>query len=305
MGRRAESHVVMVGPAGSDPNSHSWASSLLAVLESLLKVSGLLAAIGFIGLRAYLSRFGLSEVSSPSTAQYLGSFYALLSDAIFDAQVIFLVLAIPSIVVLMVLSAPARLRKVSSLSQRILAGTKTPAVLLGAILLFQWWFLRGWSRVGANSVVGDLSGVSAADAAGSDLLLPLCLAVAVSGLLCWGDFKAQQATDARRPGFSTRICWLACRVVLLTMVLYIPILYGKFVLDPNYPVASMHSPDGDVCGLLITHDSSEMVLWRMDGTRGRLFFIPRSNGVQVEIHPSNTIGTVIQSSTDPCAGRGK
>jgi hypothetical protein len=84
------------------------------------------------------------------------------------------------------------------------------------------------------------------------------------------------------------------------MALYVPILYGKFLLDPNYPVASIHSKAGDACGLLLTLDSNDMLLWQLENARGKLFVLPRSEVIRVEIRPSSTVGSVLRNFKNPC-----
>lgn len=287
--------------AHSETRQSTWYSSAAGIVEPLLKISGALAAVGFIALRAYLSRFGLSELSSPSTGQYMATFYALLTDVIFHIQVLLPVIAILWLLGAALIGRSIWARRIEPAFRAALTHWATPAILAGGILSFAIWFLGTWSRSINNSLVGDLWGIAKADQQGGALLAPLCCVVLCGALVCWGESHVPGRVPLVFPsGFFTRGSWLLCRFLVITLGIYAPMIYGRFVLDPNYPVVTVQRKDKGVCGLLMPSGSNDFLLWQLDGTQGQLILIPRSEVINIVIGPVNTIGSVAEDFKSPC-----
>lgn len=281
------------------------AANLFEMVEKVVKLSAVLGAFGYMSLRAHLNYLGVSSTSSLGLERYLMETYNFAATTFVEvvvliaiALLIFLLLNFIGRLVLRNERAAGAAQRLCAWGRRMRGKPFLPGALLLATLGYYFWLLATLSRHGAHAdvAVGRLVPEQLQQGDLSWLFYRTCI-VCVVGYLVYSYFSRTNSVAAesasgviasgpsRTPaalvqGRLTRFVWVSFLLAIVVLALQLPLLYGRLVRSPVYPLVRVVAGNGNaspVCGLLVLETSSELSLWRAENGIGTVVLLPRSS----------------------------
>lgn len=284
-------------------NEHIGGAKLLELAEKVVKLSALLAVFGYMSLRAHLNYIGISSTSSLGLDRYLMETYTLATTTFVNIVIILTVMFILLLPLYLLGRVIMRYQRISGPARRawarlekLRASPFLPGVLLLLIVVYYFWLLAMLTRNAAHIdvAVGELKADQLSDVSGLSWIYYRTFIVCLFSYLAYSYFApaAQQQpsppdvgeTTKARPGMTTlrlaRYGWIAFLLATLMLALQLPLLYGRLVRSPVYPVVQVMTTERDavpVCGLLVLETATGLSLWRAEKGIGLVVVLPRSN----------------------------
>lgn len=235
---------------GTAPAGAVERSSVVKLLEAAAKVASVLAAAGYISMRAHFNAFGLSWSASLGGEPYLREIWLL---AVWGVDRYALVAACLAALALGARALFGRHRGWMLLAEGLRRGVPAmSSVSFVAGTLALGWALAVRRAAKDVAISLDLDSLNALAA-----LQPVTLDVVIAA----GCLAIAAARWARPP---VRTVMLALAAVLW---LQVPMLYGIIARPRAYPLA--YAPKDGHCGLLVMRTDKQIALWHAVGGRGR------------------------------------
>jgi hypothetical protein len=249
----------------------------LDVGEKVAKWAALLAAAGYLSLRARFNLLGLSATGPVPTEQYLREaavlLYGLLDRLGLPLSILLLLAtAVRAGVRWATRGAPAReradvaLQMVATRARSLSGACLFLVVLLSAYLVSA---LFGGLFQGSDLVVGPLAGKPVA--ASAWWLDAMALTTAAGAL-----YRAWAVSGTVPPDAVS--CWRLTRPVLVALALLLPLAFGR-TAKTVAPVAVVQTATGPVCGLLVMDTGDRLSMWRARDGVGEIVTV-RSDRVE-------------------------
>jgi hypothetical protein len=276
---------------------------LFDLAEKALKLSALLGVFGYMSLRAHLNYIGISSTSSLGLERYLMETYSLTATTFVNVVIMVTIMVIVLLPLYLIgqrilkyqrIGRPAR--RVWSRFRKLCANSFLPGVLILFIVLYYFWLLAMLTRYAAHVdvAVGELKADQLGDVTGLDWIYYRTFLVCLVGFLAYSYFapSAQQSPPLSTasspldepPAVVTRrnlksYVWIGFLLATVLLALQLPLLYGRFVRSPIYPLVQVTASDRDapVCGLLVLETESSLSLWRAENGIGQVIVLPRSS----------------------------
>lgn len=254
----------------------------LDALKTLVEFTALMAASGYISLRAHFNVFGISATVAPGSERYLMETWIFISALISRYALLLIVIGLllflglvgardaktPSTGLVGWVLSKARLW--ARLAAQRISPLAVPLMISLAGLL---WCLYQKARLKYDVAVGPLDFEKIQSIPRGWTVCDVCIAVVIIG---YGATLAAPVS-LKQHGTLQAMAWGILRLISIVMALQLPIAYGAFVRDPLYPIASVeHGERDSACGLLIPVGSDSITLWYVSSTgEGTTLEIPR------------------------------
>lgn len=291
-------------------NEHFGSAKLFDLAEKTVKLSALLGVFGYMSLRAHLNYIGISSTSSLGLERYLMETYSLTVTTFVNIVIIVTVMVIVLLPLYLIGRRILKYQRIGHPAHRararfreLCANPFLPGVLLLFIVLYNFWLLSMLSQHAANVdvAVGELKAVQLGVVTEGKLgdFPDLSWIYYRTFLVCLFSYLAYSyfAPSAQEPPLPavgsltevppgittrkpTRYVWIAFLLATVMLALQLPLLYGRLVRSPIYPVVQVTTTDRDaapVCGLLVLETAAGMSLWRAENGVGQVVVLPRSN----------------------------
>jgi hypothetical protein len=269
------------------------APSLTRILTLITTYAAVLAAFGYMSLRAHYNHLGISDAGPLPIERYLMETYALVFHTVLylfeGALVAGIVIGIPVTVVLM-----KRRKREDDIYSTSRIPWGHPAFPLAAIVLLAAAAALVLSKMsGATAVV--VGHLDAANTVRSSWPFPLALLLSIGGLVAW---PWTRRLGMRRDALPARL-WAVAIAPWALLTLLIPIAYGQGFHPTKYPRAVATStvvPGGTLCGLLMERGEKQVVLWSANDGIGILTVIPADSLQLLEVAAPADILQVARSA---------
>jgi len=286
--------VANVPPVEGDGAAGTPVPRVLAHAEMLVKVTGVLAAFGYMALRAHLNRLGIPATAALGVERYLAELWAVFASVLFPTSILLLAGLVGTGVLL---ALRGRLHRGSGGSERHpqirwkplwlptsvaahgrggqslrVALMSLSAVYLAGIPVVMFLTLLLWPET--DLIVGPLQDRDFSQPDGRWWLSAL-LMLAVAGFASQHWLARNAAAKA-----SAVDRWLG-RLYLLAVVgftLQLPFLYGAGVGSTEFAIGEVRliEAGGAVCGLVVLETGSGLQLWRAVDGVGEVVAIPNA-----------------------------
>jgi len=255
-------------------------------IEQIAKVSAVLAAFGYMSLRAHLNYLGISSTTSLAPERYLMELYYILTTLLLDVIFIVAAIVIASLLFFLLSRLSAKnetIRKALSVLQKAVGKYSTTQIVPGTLILLMSiayvWMLRTLSRYGFDSdvAVGPLQSSHLNHYPAESFFFIICF-VCLGGYFIYSKLSAVVVESRDPSSRMARYLWLVFAVSIAVLALHLPIIYGSLVRSAEYTVAQVTVGDGErpICGLLVLSTSSEITFWRVENGIGQVVILPRS-----------------------------
>lgn len=172
-----------------------------------------------------------------------------------------------------------------------------PGVLLLLIVLYYWWLLKMLTQYSSDVdvAVGELKVYQLDDVSGLAWIYYRTVFVCLFSYLIYSHFAAfaqqpklpptqsypsvEPPQNAARRNLA-RYTWMGFLLATALLALQLPILYGRLVHVPIYPLVEVNLSDHDyspVCGLLVLETATTVSLWHAKNGIGQVDVLPRSS----------------------------
>lgn len=257
---------------------------LVGLLESTLKVSGVLAVFGYMSLRAHLNYLGFSSASPLTSERYLMEAYQWLVLTL--EPVVSITMALGGLLggAWLVASAAGRHHarphspsKGNAFGYALCHERTAWLVVFGLIIvLFTWQDRFSSGRVVADLIIGRLNANQIPD--GAQLSKKYIEYIALCLICGWGMLYAIFGwAPSKEPLGRERLLRSLQILALLLLTFHIPISFAQSVHAVDYPTAEVRCLDGSrIKGILILETATDVQLWQADLGVGRTIAVPRT-----------------------------
>jgi hypothetical protein len=233
----------------------------------ILGATGVLAAFGYMALRAHWNFLGVTSLAGVGTDRYLMETYSIVAGALLPALLLLLIAGAAAMAVrLCVRVAPVFARRAEGPLLRA-----RPWIFLLLLVAAQFRMLQVFSRGGLDCSVdvalGDLQSKGRAGCFAQSDETVLFYGMAV---LCIATLFLRGRAAARQQ----HAIWSAAAAAAVVVALQLPILYGRALKPPRYPAAAIATTSGDVKGLLVLQTANAVELWTVQNASGSMLVIP-------------------------------
>lgn len=275
---------------------------LADTVETLLKVSGALAVLGFISLRTHLTLLGVSWDTSLGTEKYLVEAYQLVSAGlavVLDYLPVLVEICLPLLVVVFALRGTKIGTKVTGFWQKDWKPRYRIAVPLCLILISLGVYLIARRDLREELMApynGPLVGVATYHV--QDIFSAVVV-FCIAGYLIYSRYAKREQDRL------IRLAWYGFMGTLLVLGFHLTMYYGAVLRDSRYPIAKVGVKNGHppFCGLLVLQSDKSMILWRAVagssyGGAGQVVAIPDSEVFGVSLGPVQDLKVVVSDAMD-------
>jgi hypothetical protein len=252
--------------------------TLTKLALTLLKLSGVFVAFGYISLKAHLNVLGIPWDYPLGVERCLAEAYQLAVETIAPILPRLPRLTVWAAVVCVLVGIVSRWKRLKSLYppmdkffRKLRSGWVLPAILiLLASLAFYPLMLRDVDFALTAHFVGPITGFSYYHMPGLfSALVVLCLVI-------YGIYDSFGAEGFQSLTRSARICWRIVAALVALFLFFAPVVYGTLWHPMRYPVikVSLKGSQPVQCGVLILRGDTDILLWRAAQGRGELLTIP-------------------------------
>ena len=286
---------------------------LANLAEKLVKLSAILAAFGYMSLRAHLNYLGIASTSSLGVERYLMETYNLIGT-IFIPLFFTILGAVIAVVLIYALGFfLLKIQKVKAsgqiLQKYLSEQSKSivfPLLLIAVMLFFYVWVFRVITKHGGDTdvVVGKLA-TEQLNPSSVDWFFYLVIIVCVVGYSIHSKYSksiknSERGSRRKLPGFF----WTVFAVALVLPAVQLPLLYGRLVRSTDYPIAVVqldNTENQTMCGFLVQDASSDLTLWNAENGVGHLIVIPRS---RVRLMSTGKMDDLLKAARENAANPG-
>ncbi len=247
------------------------AAGSLGVLGHVAKATALLAAGGYIALRAHHNQLGISGPAFLGAERYLMEAYFLVV-ALFEI-VVWLILPALCLVAAGAVLRRKRARAGVRCAPRLWRAARRATPLLPLLFLGLLLGLLMMASIGDDLLVGDLRQQAV------PARKPALFSIAVLAAACWQllVYAVQQSyldiAEFVGPRMANPLAGIVAAVITLAYAVALPLFYGLEVHPVRYPLARVTLVDATqplLCGIVVLHWDEGMMLWRVTDGKGRL-----------------------------------
>lgn len=263
---------------------------LTKLATTLLKLSGVFIAFGYIFQKAHLAVLGVPWDSPLGVERCLAEAYQLVLAVINPVLSYIPYLTIFLVVVTFLVGITPKVGRLAPLRQRtelwlkeIRTSWKLPALLiLITVLVCYPILLRDVDFALTAHLVGPLTGFSYYYMQGFFSTLILICLLTYGGYGSFGD-------DFQQLDQTTRICWRVAVFSVTVSLFFAPVVYGTLRHPMQYPTVrvALKGSQTTQCGVLILKGDNEVLLWRAASRRGELLIIPNAEIHTLVAHDSD------------------
>lgn len=284
-------------------DEHSGGAKLFELAEKAVKLSALLGVFGYMSLRSHLNFIGISSTSSLGVERYLMETYNLALTTSVNVGIIVALTVLALLPLYLLGRGLLRLQMIGHRARLAWGwlrerqgGPLLPVGLFLCAVLYYIWLLVTLSHYGAHVdvAVGELKveqlGTESSD---SSWIYYRTFIACLLGYLVYSAIApaAREPTppagaahaQTLPPGAArpfTRYVWIAFLIVVFMLAIQLPLLYGRLVRTPVYPLMQVTTADRDaapICGLLVLEGAAGMSLWRAENGVGRIVVLPHAS----------------------------
>jgi|SRR5215469_9244182 len=274
---------------------------LTKLATTLLKLSGVFIAFGYISLKAHLAVLGVPWDSPLGVERCLAEAYQLVLAAINPVLSYVPFASVLVAVVALIIGLAPRIKRLAPLRERteswlkeIRISWKIPALLiLITVIVCYPMLLRDVDFALTAQFVGPLTGFSYYYMQGFFSVLILICLLTYGGYGSFGD-------DFQQLNQTTRIFWRVAVFSVTVLLFFAPVVYGTLWHPMQYPTVRVALKGSQTiqCGVLVFKGDSDVLLWRAASRRGELLTIPNGEIHTLVAGPDSDIRKWIKQAID-------
>jgi len=263
-------------------------NKLVGFLEKLTKLSLILAALGYMSLRAHLNYLGITFTSSLGTERYVMEAYQFLSSVIHPVTFVVILFTILSVVIYPLVTLLRPYGLTSDLNR--LSGSAVPILeIFVTVFLYVLFFKAIFSTINdVDIVVGSLKGnvLGRAQATKEAVgVIFYCLVFMCLMLFCTS--KMVSASKLYLP--KATLLRMTLLVLAVGLTLQLPLLYGRAIHSRKYPTVELQTEGASLSGLLVLESEKTYTIWSADKGVGVVTVVPKEKVISIKAGPVRDI----------------